>query len=86
MGLNTAQLQVKPLLPEGAEHHADGFVFILQNRPLFDMRLEIRADLMPADRPRSRIANRVQRIPHADPIGIHFGQGIGQGELFGKHA
>ena len=62
MRLDTPQFQVEPFLAKGAQHHTDGFLFILKNRTLLDMCFEIGADLVPADLALPGVADGVQRL------------------------
>ncbi|MNP52945.1 hypothetical protein D3C76_1473730 [compost metagenome] len=50
VGFDATQFQVEPFLSEGAHDHADGFAFVFENRTLFDVRLEIGAHRVAANR------------------------------------
>ncbi|MNQ66851.1 hypothetical protein D3C85_813530 [compost metagenome] len=83
--LDAPEVEVEPFLPEGAEHHADGLVLVLEDRPLLDMRLEIGAHRMPRHRTRPGIADGVQRLADRDALGVALGQGLFQAEFLGEH-
>ncbi|MCY1182010.1 hypothetical protein D9M73_225460 [compost metagenome] len=85
MGFDAAQSQVEPLLTQGAKDHADGLGLVFKNRPLLDMRFEIRPHRVPRHGTRTGVANGVQRFANADTLGIALGQGVFQGELAGEH-
>ncbi|MNF89318.1 hypothetical protein D3C84_718360 [compost metagenome] len=85
MGLDAAQGQVEPFLPQCPQHHADGLALVLEYRPLFDMRFEIGAHRMAGDRPWAGVADGIEGLPHADALGVGLGQGFGQGEFPGEH-
>ncbi len=84
VGFDAAQFQVEPLLPERAEYHADGFLFVLENRALFDVRFEIRANRVPANLARTGIADRIQCFADRDAVGIDLGEGFFEGEFLGE--
>ncbi|MNS92864.1 hypothetical protein D3C72_1270100 [compost metagenome] len=85
MRFDAAKFEVEPLLPQSTEHHADGFLFVFEDRALLDVRLEIGADLMPADLARASVADRVERFANGDAVGIDFGEGFFEGEFLGEH-
>src|SRR5215471_17694289 len=53
---------IVPTLTQRAGYHADHFAFRFKDRPLLDVRLEVRIDRARADRRRARVADLAQSI------------------------
>ncbi len=63
--------------------HTDGLVFRLEDRALFDVQFDERAQLELADRLGAAITDAVERLSHADALGIDARENIVGGEIAG---
>src|SRR5262249_38266602 len=82
----TSPYAVVPALAERPRDHTDDFVFAFEDRPLLDMRLEVRVDRTLADGSAPGVADAVQRLAERDSVDVALRKKIVEREDVGKGA
>ena len=78
MRLLTGQGQIEPALAQRAHHHADGGLFIFQNRALLDVALEEGAYVLAGDLITAAIADGIQCLTGGHAVAVLLGEHLMQ--------